>query len=87
MAAAPELRERFDARRAPSRVESSAHLRPSRSRRGQWQDFLVLEHLEGETLAGRLERGALPFELAITISHEIAGRPRWRIAPALFTAT
>jgi len=36
-------------------------------------DFLVLEYLEGETIAARLERGPLPFEQALTCAIEIAG--------------
>jgi eukaryotic-like serine/threonine-protein kinase len=35
-------------------------------------DFLVMEHLEGETLADRLQRGAAPFEEALKIAIEIA---------------
>ena len=35
--------------------------------------FLVMEHLEGETLAARLEKGALPLTRALTIAIEIAG--------------
>jgi eukaryotic-like serine/threonine-protein kinase len=35
-------------------------------------DFLVMEHLEGETLADRLQRGALPLEEALNIGREIA---------------
>jgi serine/threonine protein kinase len=35
-------------------------------------DFLVMEHLEGETLADRLQRGALPLEEALEIGREIA---------------
>ncbi|MBP1778779.1 MAG: serine/threonine protein kinase, partial [candidate division NC10 bacterium] len=34
--------------------------------------FLVMEHLTGETLAQRLEKGALPVEQALTIAAEIA---------------
>ena len=34
-------------------------------------DFLVLEYLEGETLAARLERGALPFTQALACAIEI----------------
>jgi serine/threonine protein kinase len=35
-------------------------------------DFLVMEHLEGETLADRLHRGALPLEEALKIAIKIA---------------
>src|SRR6202035_1133595 len=35
-------------------------------------DFLVLEFLEGETLADRLQRGALPLDQALTIAIKIA---------------
>jgi Tol biopolymer transport system component len=36
-------------------------------------DFLVLEHLEGETLADRIARGALSLEDALRIAIEVAG--------------
>jgi len=35
-------------------------------------EFLVMEYLEGETLAARLEKGALPLELALKTGIEIA---------------
>ena len=35
-------------------------------------DFLVMEYLDGETLAQRLEKGALPLDHALTIAIEIA---------------
>src|SRR5215510_13315995 len=35
--------------------------------------FLVMEYLEGETLASRLDRGALPANEALTIAIQIAG--------------
>src|SRR5512136_1094949 len=35
-------------------------------------EFLVMEYLEGETLAARLEKGALPFEQVQRIGVEIA---------------
>lgn len=36
-------------------------------------DFLVMEYLEGETLASRLARGAMPLEQALRTATEIAG--------------
>jgi serine/threonine protein kinase/Tol biopolymer transport system component len=36
-------------------------------------DYLVMEHLEGETLADRLEKGPLPTEQVLSIGVEIAG--------------
>jgi Tol biopolymer transport system component len=35
-------------------------------------DFLVMEYLEGETLADRLEKGPVPIEQALTLAIEIA---------------
>ena len=35
-------------------------------------DFLVMEHLDGETLAQRLDQGALPLDLALRIAIQIA---------------
>src|ERR1700687_4607233 len=35
-------------------------------------DYLVMEYLEGETLASRLERGALPTEQALRVATEIS---------------
>jgi serine/threonine-protein kinase len=35
-------------------------------------DFLVMEHLEGETLAARLSRGAMPLEQALQMGIEVA---------------
>ena len=35
-------------------------------------DYLVMEHLEGETLADRLQRGALPLEEALKIGIQVA---------------
>ena len=35
-------------------------------------DFLVMEYLDGQTLAQRLEKGAVPLDQALTIAIEIA---------------
>src|SRR6516162_2030616 len=35
-------------------------------------DFLVMEYLEGETLADRLRKGALPLEQVVSIGEQIA---------------
>ena len=35
-------------------------------------DFLVMEYLDGETVAQRLEKGALPLDQALTVAIEIA---------------
>ena len=35
-------------------------------------DFLVMEHLEGETLAARLSRGALPMDQALRVGIDVA---------------
>jgi serine/threonine protein kinase/Tol biopolymer transport system component len=40
--------------------------------RDQGIEYLVMEYLEGESLASRLERGALPFDQALTHAIEIA---------------
>src|SRR5512139_630388 len=39
---------------------------------GQATLYLVMEHLTGETLAERLQKGPLPLEQALTIAAEIA---------------
>ena len=35
-------------------------------------EFIVMEHIEGETLASRLEQGALPLDRALQVGIEIA---------------
>jgi serine/threonine protein kinase len=34
--------------------------------------YMVMEHLEGETLAARIARGALPFDQALQLATQIA---------------
>src|SRR5947209_1424264 len=36
-------------------------------------DYLVMEYLEGQTLAARLEKGAMPLDEALKIAIDIAG--------------
>ena len=43
-----------------------------RRRRQDGIDFLVMEYLDGQTSAHRLEKGALPLDQALTIAIEIA---------------
>ena len=69
-----EFRERFE--REGKAIAALAHphictLHDVRTEHGV--DFLVLEYLEGETLAARLAKGALPFAEALRHAVEIAG--------------
>ncbi|HEU5451681.1 MAG TPA: protein kinase [Terriglobales bacterium] len=68
-----ELKERFDREaRAISSLNHPGicHLYDVGSQDGT--DFLVMEYLEGETLAARLRRGVLPVEQVLKIGMEIA---------------
>jgi Tol biopolymer transport system component/predicted Ser/Thr protein kinase len=69
----PEVRTRFE--REARAISSLSHpnicpLYDVGSHNGI--EFLVMEYLEGETLAERLKRGALPLELLLTVAGEIA---------------
>jgi Tol biopolymer transport system component len=73
LAERPELRQRFE--REAKAISSLSH--PNICTlfdvgREAGTDYLVMEHLEGETLADRLARGALPAEQALRIGIEIA---------------
>ena len=61
LAGAPDLRERFDREARAISSLSHPHICPLFDVGNQdGVDFLVMEYLEGETLASRLQRGALP---------------------------
>jgi len=63
LAATPELRARFEREARAVSALNYPHICTLHDvgREGD-TDFLVMEHLEGETLAARLERGPLPTE-------------------------
>jgi len=73
LSASPELRQRFE--REARAVSSLNHPHICTlhdvGREGD-TDFLVMEHMEGETLAVRLERGPLPTDLLLRTGVEIA---------------
>ena len=73
VAADPDLKQRFE--REAKTISSLNHphictLYDIGSQDGI--DFLVMEYLEGDTLAQRLEKGALPLDQALTVAIEIA---------------
>src|SRR5438552_923994 len=73
LAADPQFRERFD--REARAISHLTHphvcvLHDIGHQDGT--DFLVLEYLEGETLAERLKRGALPLDQALSLAIQIA---------------
>src|SRR5712692_2525073 len=81
LAADPQFRDRFDHEaRAISQLDHP-HIcalydvgeAPSPDSPTSSLQFLVMQYLEGETLADRLTKGALPFEQALTIAIQIAG--------------
>ena len=73
VASDPDLKQRFE--REAKTISSLNHphictLHDIGSQDGI--DFLVMEYLEGETLAQRLEKGALPLDQALKVAIEIA---------------
>src|SRR6266851_4005682 len=73
LAADPEFRERFDREARAISQLTHPHICSLYDIGKQADlDFLVMEYLEGETLAARLERGALPLADGLTISTQIA---------------
>jgi serine/threonine protein kinase/Tol biopolymer transport system component len=69
----PRLRTRFarEARAVAALTHANICTLYDVGREGE-TDFLVMELLEGDTLATRLEKGKLPFELALASAIEIA---------------
>src|SRR5207244_12121323 len=72
-AVSPGARERFD--REAKAIASLDHPHVCRlydvGREGDL-DYLVMEYLEGETLAARLTRGCLPVDEAVGVGRQIA---------------
>ncbi|HUP49103.1 MAG TPA: protein kinase [Thermoanaerobaculia bacterium] len=74
LSSSPELRERFDREaRAISRVSHPNICTLFDVGHHDGVDFLVMELLEGETLADRLARGPLPLREVLRYGAEIAG--------------
>ena len=72
-AARPEVRERFEREARAVSALSHPHICTlyDVGRQGD-VDFLVMEYLEGETLAHRLERGPLPVDQAVRYALQMA---------------
>jgi Tol biopolymer transport system component len=73
LSSSPELRDRFEREARTISQLSHPHICALHDigREGE-ADFLVMEYLEGETLADRLSKGALPFEQVCRYGAEIA---------------
>ena len=73
LAGSPELSQRFEREARAISALSHPHICVLHDLgRQDGIDFLVMEYLEGETLAERLKKGALPFDLAVRYGIEIA---------------
>ena len=65
VAADPDLKQRFEREAKTVAALSHPHICPVFDVGGQdGVDFLVMEYLDGETLAQRLDQGALPLDQA-----------------------
>ena len=70
----PEVRQRFEREAKTLAALSHPHICPIYDvGKHDGIDFLVMEYLEGETLADRLAKGALPLDLALRFATEVAG--------------
>src|SRR4051812_11913781 len=79
----PAAKERFD--REARTISSLNHPNICTLRDVGHQDgvdYLVMEYLEGETLASRLDKGALASDQVVKYGIEIARGSKWLIAPA-----
>ncbi len=73
LATGPDLKQRFEREAKAIAALSHPHICALHDIGNQdGIDFLVMEHLDGQTLAQRLENGALPLDDAIQIAIEIA---------------
>ena len=69
----PDLKQRFEREAKTVAALSHPHICPVFDVGEQdGINFLVMEYLDGQTLAQRLEKGALPLDQALTIAIEIA---------------
>jgi serine/threonine protein kinase len=68
----PQLKQRIERSKDDRRSQSSAHLHALRCRPSGRNDFLVMEYLEGETLAERQAKGPLALDDALRYAIEIA---------------
>ena len=73
LSSSPELRQRFEREARAVSALNHAHICQLYDVGSQdGVDFLVMEYLEGETLARRLERGALPLEQVLALGAQVA---------------
>jgi serine/threonine protein kinase len=73
LAADPQFQERFDREaRTISKLDHPHICALHDVGEHEGTAYLVMEYLEGETLARRLERGAVPFREALAIAIQIA---------------
>ena len=73
VAADPDLKQRFEREAKTISSLNHPHICTLHDIGSQDRiDFLVMEYLEGDTLAQRLEKGALPLDQALTVAIEIA---------------